>query len=62
MVSKKKNRIYRIRKNNNKQKFNYDYLIVGCGLSGVVIAEQLSSKKGKKSLIIEKRIYWRQLL
>lgn len=35
--------------------FNYDYLIVGCGLSGVVIAEQLASKQGKKSLIIEKR-------
>ena len=35
--------------------FEYDYLIVGCGLSGAVIAEQLASKKGKKSLIIEKR-------
>ena len=44
-----------MRKNYDKQKFNYDYLIVGCGLSGVVIAEQLASKKGKKSLIIEKR-------
>jgi len=52
---KKKNRINRMRKNYDKQKFNYDYLIVGCGLSGVVIAEQLASKKGKKSLIIEKR-------
>ena len=37
------------------KKFNYDYLIVGCGLSGAVIAEQISSNKNKKSLIIEKR-------
>ena len=35
--------------------FVYDYLIVGCGLSGCVIAEQLSNKKNKKCLIIEKR-------
>ena len=35
--------------------FEYDYLIVGCGLSGAVIAEQLATRKGKKSLIIEKR-------
>lgn len=34
--------------------FNYDYLIVGCGLSGTVIAQQLA-EKNKKSLIIEKR-------
>ena len=27
--------------------FNYDYLIVGCGLSGAVIAEQLATKKEK---------------
>jgi UDP-galactopyranose mutase len=35
--------------------FDYDYLIVGCGLSGCVIAEQLANKNNKKSLIIEKR-------
>jgi UDP-galactopyranose mutase len=32
-----------------------EYLIVGAGLSGVVIAEQISSKLGKKVTIIEKR-------
>tara|TARA_B100001287_G_C22685198_1_gene532941 strand:- start:5269 stop:6399 length:1131 start_codon:yes stop_codon:yes gene_type:complete len=37
------------------KKFNYDYLIVGCGLSGAVIAEQIASNKNKTSLIIEKR-------
>ena len=36
-------------------KFNFDYLIVGCGLSGCVIAEQIASKKNKNCLIIEKR-------
>jgi len=35
--------------------FDYDYLIVGCGLSGAVIAQQIAEKKGKTSLIIEKR-------
>ena len=35
--------------------FNYDYLIVGCGLSGAVIAQQLASRHSKKSLIIESR-------
>jgi len=32
----------------------YDYLIVGCGFSGIVLAERLSSS-GKKVLIIDKR-------
>lgn len=34
---------------------NYDYIVVGCGLSGVVIAERLSTILNKKVLIIEKR-------
>jgi len=34
---------------------NYDIIIVGCGLSGVVIAEQFASKQNKKILIIDKR-------
>ncbi len=37
------------------EKNEYDILVVGCGLSGVVIAEQYASQKGKKVLIIEKR-------
>ena len=32
----------------------YDYLIVGCGLTGAVIANELK-QKGKKILIIDKR-------
>jgi UDP-galactopyranose mutase len=32
----------------------YDYLIVGCGFSGIVLAEKLSST-GNKVLIIDKR-------
>jgi len=32
----------------------YDYLIVGCGFSGIVLAERLSSS-GKRVLIIDKR-------
>lgn len=32
----------------------YDYLIVGCGFSGIVLAERLSST-GKKVLIVDKR-------
>ena len=34
---------------------DYDYLIVGCGLSGVVTAERLATLCNKKSLIIDKR-------
>lgn len=34
---------------------NYDYLIIGCGLSGVVIAEQIANRLNKKVLIIDKR-------
>jgi UDP-galactopyranose mutase len=33
----------------------YDILIVGCGLSGVVMAQQFASRLNKKVLIIEKR-------
>lgn len=33
----------------------YDYLIVGCGLSGSVLAERLASKLNKRILIIDKR-------
>ncbi len=32
-----------------------DYIIVGCGLAGIVMAEQISRKLNKKVLIIEKR-------
>lgn len=32
----------------------YDYLIVGCGLFGSVVAEQMT-KKGKSCLVIDKR-------
>ena len=34
---------------------SYDYLIVGCGLSGVVFVERLASQQNKRVLIIEKR-------
>jgi UDP-galactopyranose mutase len=34
---------------------NPDFIVVGSGLSGVVLAEQLSEKTNKKVLIIEKR-------
>ena len=33
----------------------YDVIVVGCGLSGIVIAEQFSCVKNKKVLIIDKR-------
>ena len=33
----------------------YDLLIVGAGLSGAVIAEQASERKGLTSLVIDKR-------
>ena len=32
-----------------------DYVIVGCGLSGVVLAERLANVLGKRVLILEKR-------
>jgi len=38
-----------------QQHEEYDILVVGCGLSGVVIAEQYANVMGKKVLIIEKR-------
>ena len=34
---------------------DFEIIIVGCGLSGIVIAEQFSSKLNKKVLIIDKR-------
>ena len=34
---------------------NFDILIIGCGLSGVVMAERFANKLNKKVLIIEKR-------
>ena len=34
---------------------DYDLIVVGAGLSGMVIAEQFSSKQNKRSLIIDKR-------
>jgi UDP-galactopyranose mutase len=33
----------------------YDYLIVGAGFAGAVMAERLASQLGKKVLIIDKR-------
>jgi UDP-galactopyranose mutase len=33
----------------------FDYLIVGAGFSGIVLAERLSSQLGKRCLIVEKR-------
>jgi len=36
-------------------KNEYDVLIIGCGLSGVVMAERFANKLNKKVLIIEKR-------
>jgi UDP-galactopyranose mutase len=35
--------------------FNYDYLIVGAGLSGAVLAERLATDLNKKILVIDKR-------
>lgn len=34
---------------------NYDAIVVGCGLSGVVIARHLAEEKNKKVLIMERR-------
>lgn len=33
----------------------FDYLIVGCGLSGATIAERIASRLGKKVLVVDKR-------
>ncbi len=33
----------------------FDYLIVGCGLSGASIAERIASRLGKKVLVVDKR-------
>jgi UDP-galactopyranose mutase len=38
-----------------KNKIHYDYLIVGAGLSGAVLAERLANELNKKILIIDKR-------
>ena len=45
----------RVRSTINDLKKEYDLLIVGAGLSGSVIAEQASSRKGLSSLVIDKR-------
>ena len=34
---------------------SYDFIIVGCGLSGAVLAERIANKFKKKVLIIDKR-------
>jgi UDP-galactopyranose mutase len=34
---------------------NFDILVVGCGLSGIVIAERFANEMGKRVLIIDKR-------
>ncbi len=39
----------------NTTKALFDYLIVGAGLSGAVMAERLASQAGKKVLLIDKR-------
>ena len=33
----------------------YDYLVVGCGFAGSVLAERLASQRGEKVIIVEKR-------
>jgi UDP-galactopyranose mutase len=33
----------------------FDYIIVGAGFSGGVLAEQLAGRRGAKVLIVEKR-------
>jgi UDP-galactopyranose mutase len=37
------------------REFAFDYLIVGAGFSGSVIAERLASQSGKKVLVVDKR-------
>ena len=34
---------------------NYDLIIIGCGLSGIVISERFANLQNKKILIIDKR-------
>ncbi|MEG3439541.1 UDP-galactopyranose mutase [Pannus brasiliensis CCIBt3594] len=41
--------------NYNKRDYVFDYLVVGAGFSGAVIAERLASQLGKKVLIVDKR-------
>jgi UDP-galactopyranose mutase len=38
-----------------KEKFMFDYMIVGAGLAGGVMAERLASQCGKKVLLVDKR-------
>ena len=40
----------------------FDIIIVGCGLSGIVIAERFSSLLNKKVLIMDKRNHIKQVL
>lgn len=37
---------------------NYDVIVVGCGLSGAVIARQYAEKKEKGSYMGSKKAYW----
>ena len=39
-----------------------DYIIVGCGLAGIVMAEQISRKLNKKVLIIKRIIMLRLII
>ncbi|OKH43919.1 UDP-galactopyranose mutase [Calothrix sp. HK-06] len=39
------------------REFLFDYLIVGAGFSGSVIAERLASQSGKKVLVVDKRTH-----
>ena len=34
---------------------DFDFLIVGAGFSGLVLAERLSTQLGRSSLVVEKR-------
>ena len=38
-----------------KSKPMFDYMIVGAGLAGGVLAERLASQAGKRVLLVEKR-------
>jgi len=40
----------------------FNYIIIGAGFSGSVIAERIANVLNQKVLIIEKKPYWRQLL
>ena len=48
-------RRYNLLKQWPEEEGEFDYLIVGCGLSGAVVAEKIASEWNKKCLIIDKR-------